>query len=151
MVVYLCCKGLLPMFHLCFSDACCKCVYLDVAYISHIRCMCVFRCFLSISVACFKCFIYFYVATAEFGCFKSRFWVLHPSSPSVTSSWCVPLSTPAGHSYDAAAGSFRIGGAARPLLLLSLGRCGPRVERVRRSAAHSPSICPDAHTAENLI
>ena len=40
MVVHICCKGMLPMFYLCFLDACCKCVYLDVAYVSHIRCMC---------------------------------------------------------------------------------------------------------------
>jgi hypothetical protein len=33
-VVYVCCKGLLPMFHLCFLDICCKCVYPDVAYVS---------------------------------------------------------------------------------------------------------------------
>jgi hypothetical protein len=38
-VVHVCCKGLLPMFHLCFPDTCCKCVYLDVAYVSHICCM----------------------------------------------------------------------------------------------------------------
>ena len=33
MVVHVCCKGLLPIFHLCFIDACCKRVYLDVAYV----------------------------------------------------------------------------------------------------------------------
>jgi hypothetical protein len=42
MVVYLCCKGLLPMFHLCFGDVCYKCVYPDVAYVSHIY----FKCFI---------------------------------------------------------------------------------------------------------
>jgi hypothetical protein len=40
MVVHVCCKGLLPMFHLCFLDACCKCVYLNVVYVSHKCCMC---------------------------------------------------------------------------------------------------------------
>ena len=35
MVVHVCYKGLLPMLYLCFLDACCKCVYLDVAYVSH--------------------------------------------------------------------------------------------------------------------
>ena len=58
-----------------FPDACCKCVYLDVAYVSHIRCMCfiwmllmvavVFRCFFmcfqkhvsSVSDVCYNCFI----------------------------------------------------------------------------------------------
>ena len=74
--------------HLCFPDACCKCVYLDVAYVSHIRCMCfiwifVYGCngfqvfsgvFLSLLEACFKCFNYLqkYVATVVFRCFKSR-------------------------------------------------------------------------------
>jgi hypothetical protein len=47
--------------------------------------------------------------------------VLHLSSPpSIASSRCV-LPVPAGHPYNAAAESFRIGGAA-PLPLLSLGR-----------------------------
>jgi hypothetical protein len=62
-------KGLLPMFHLYFLDACCKCIYLDVAYVSHICYMCfcldvaygynsfqVFSgVFLSVSEACFMC------------------------------------------------------------------------------------------------
>jgi hypothetical protein len=69
MVVYVCC--LLPMFHMCFPDARCKCVYLDVTYVSHIRCICfyldvAYRCngfqilpgvfFSSVSEAFFKCF-----------------------------------------------------------------------------------------------
>jgi hypothetical protein len=41
MVVHICCKFLLSMFHLCFY-ACCKCVYLDVAYVSHID----YKCFI---------------------------------------------------------------------------------------------------------
>jgi hypothetical protein len=40
MVVHLCCKCLFPMFHLFFPDACGKCVYLDVAYVSPICCKC---------------------------------------------------------------------------------------------------------------
>jgi hypothetical protein len=32
-VIHVCCKLLLSMFHLFFSDVCCKCVYLDVAYV----------------------------------------------------------------------------------------------------------------------
>jgi hypothetical protein len=40
MVVHVCCKGLLPMFQMCFLDTCYKCVYLYVAYVSHIRCIC---------------------------------------------------------------------------------------------------------------
>jgi hypothetical protein len=38
MVVHVCCKCLFPMFHLYFSNVCCKSVYLDVAYVSHICC-----------------------------------------------------------------------------------------------------------------
>ena len=40
MIVHVCCKCLFPMFHLFFLDACCKCVYLDVACVTHICCMC---------------------------------------------------------------------------------------------------------------
>jgi hypothetical protein len=38
MVVHLCCKRLSLMFHLFFSDICCKCIYLKVAYVSCICC-----------------------------------------------------------------------------------------------------------------
>jgi hypothetical protein len=38
MVIHVCCKFLFSMFHLFFSNVCCKCVYLDVAYVSHICC-----------------------------------------------------------------------------------------------------------------
>jgi hypothetical protein len=55
MVVHVCCKGLLPMFHQCFSSACCKCVYLDIAYVSHICCMC-FIWMLHMVAMVFKCF-----------------------------------------------------------------------------------------------
>jgi hypothetical protein len=33
MVVHVCCKLLFLMFYLFFSDICCKCVYLNVAYV----------------------------------------------------------------------------------------------------------------------
>jgi hypothetical protein len=36
MVVHVCCKLLFAMFYLFFSDACCRCVYLNIAYVSHI-------------------------------------------------------------------------------------------------------------------
>jgi hypothetical protein len=49
-VVHVCCKLLFSMFHLFFSDICCKCVYLDVAYVSK-------HMFASVSDACFKYFI----------------------------------------------------------------------------------------------
>jgi hypothetical protein len=40
MVVHVCCKLLFSVFHLFFQDICCKCVYLDIAYVSHICCKC---------------------------------------------------------------------------------------------------------------
>jgi hypothetical protein len=48
MVVHVCCKRPFQMFHLLFSDACCKCAYSDVAYVSRICCkfyLDVFICF----------------------------------------------------------------------------------------------------------
>jgi hypothetical protein len=36
MVVHVCYKLMFPMFNLFFLDVCCKFVYLDVAYVSHI-------------------------------------------------------------------------------------------------------------------
>jgi hypothetical protein len=59
MVVHVCYKGLLPMFHLCFPNACCKYVYIDVAYVSHIRCMC-FIWMLRMVAMVFKCFQVFF-------------------------------------------------------------------------------------------
>jgi hypothetical protein len=40
MAIHICCKRLFQMFHLFFPDVCCKCVYSDVAYVSHICCKC---------------------------------------------------------------------------------------------------------------
>ena len=68
-IVYICCKLLFASSV--FPDVCCKHVYLDVAYISHICYKCfiwmlrmftmVFKCFscvfASVSYVCFKCFI----------------------------------------------------------------------------------------------
>jgi hypothetical protein len=36
MAIHVCCKRLFQMFHLFFSNVCCKYFYLNVAYISHI-------------------------------------------------------------------------------------------------------------------
>jgi hypothetical protein len=71
-----------------FLDVCCKCVYLDVAYASHIYCKyfiwmlhmfaMVFKCFFSVfaivSHSCLKCFICLqtYVTIVVSKCFKSR-------------------------------------------------------------------------------
>jgi hypothetical protein len=58
MVVNVYCKGLLPMFYLCLLDACCNCVYPNVAYVSHIRCMCfiwLLRMVAMVFKASFKC------------------------------------------------------------------------------------------------
>jgi hypothetical protein len=72
-----------------FSDACCKCVYLGVAYVSHIC----YKCFiwmLRIFAIFFKFFfqlfqthvssvssIFFYVASIASRCFKNRSSVTH--------------------------------------------------------------------------
>ena len=84
-----------------FSDVCCKCVYLDVAYVSHICCKFFiwmlhivamvfqgFYVFLSVLDACFKRFICLqtYVASVIYVCFKSRSGIASPSSP-----WCLLL------------------------------------------------------------
>jgi hypothetical protein len=39
-VCFECFRCFRGMFHLYSPDACCKCVYLDVAYVLHIHCMC---------------------------------------------------------------------------------------------------------------
>jgi hypothetical protein len=67
MVVHVSCKLSFSMFHLFFSDICCKCVHLDVAYVfthmMHVFYLDVayvyngFKCFCKFSDACFKCFI----------------------------------------------------------------------------------------------
>jgi hypothetical protein len=93
MVVHTCCKLLVSMFHLCFPEVCCKCVYLDVAYVfthrvqSVLSGYCVFlqwfQVFLGafVSVLCIKCFICFltYVVFVASGCFKIRSSVASPS------------------------------------------------------------------------
>ena len=78
---------------ICFLDVCCKCVYLDIAYVSHI-CLQVFYLdvayvcngfqtflgvFSCVSQACFKYFIYLqtYVASVASECFKSISGVAH--------------------------------------------------------------------------
>jgi hypothetical protein len=72
MAVHVCCQLLFSVFHL-FSAVCCKCVYLDVAYVftymmqvfylDVVYVYNIFKCFsdffASVSDTCFKCFIYF--------------------------------------------------------------------------------------------
>jgi hypothetical protein len=63
-VVHICCKLLFSMFHLFFSDVCCKCVYLDVAYVfTHMMQVFYldvahvyngFKCFLVVFCNCFR-------------------------------------------------------------------------------------------------
>jgi hypothetical protein len=65
-------------------------------------CVCftmIFKCFLSVSDASFKCFICLqtYIASVASGCFKSRSGVTSPSSHSITSSRCLLLSMLARH------------------------------------------------------
>jgi len=74
--------------------------------------------------------------------------VLYLSSPpSITSS----LPAPTGHLSDAAAGSFRIGGAVRPSPLCCLGNASPAWS-AKRSAARwhlDTGVRPDASTTNN--
>ena len=42
MAIHVCCKRPFQMFYLPFSNVCCKCAYLDVAYVSHTYCKCMF-------------------------------------------------------------------------------------------------------------
>ena len=86
-----------------FSDVCCNCVYLDVAYVSHICFKCFIlmlrmfyngfqlfsrRFFASVSEACFI-YLQTYVTSVVFGCFENISSVTSPSSPSATSPWCL--------------------------------------------------------------
>jgi hypothetical protein len=59
MVVHVYCKGILLVFHLCFSDTCCKCIYIDIAYVLHICCMC-YIWMLRMFAMVFKCFYVFF-------------------------------------------------------------------------------------------
>jgi hypothetical protein len=79
-----------------FPDVYCKCVYLDIAYVSHMWCKyfiwilrmfyMVFKCFsgvfASVSDAYFKCFICLqtYVASVASGCFRTKSGVTSPTS-----------------------------------------------------------------------
>ena len=58
---------------ICFSDVCCKCVYLDVAYVSHICCKC-FIWMLRMFCNDFQQFSFFCK------CFRHMFQVFHLSS-----------------------------------------------------------------------
>jgi hypothetical protein len=56
MVVLIYCKLLFSMLHLFFfSDVCCKCVYLDITYVSYICCKCFIWMLLCFTMV-FKCF-----------------------------------------------------------------------------------------------
>ena len=84
MVVHIRCKRLSPMFHLCFWTYCCKCFYMDVAYIfthmlqvfyPYIAYVCNgFQVFSGVLEARFKHFIclLLYIASVIYRCFKSR-------------------------------------------------------------------------------
>jgi hypothetical protein len=139
MVVHVCCKRLLSMFHLFFRMCVARVFYLDVVYVLHICCKCFylvlacicngfkcfFRCFFASVLDAFKCFIYFrmYVASVVLGCLKSRSGVASPSSPSVASPRCLLVF------YCLASFSDYGGGAAGP------------VEEVHRGMAARTQVC----------
>jgi hypothetical protein len=132
-----------------FPDACCKCVYLDIAYVSHIRSMCfiwmlhmvimVFKCFhvfLSVLGACFKCFICLqtYVTTVVFGCYKSRSDV----ASLLLAFCCITLVCPTpGVGKTSIRRHVQVlpNRRHRPHPLLSFGWHRSRMERMKRSAA----------------
>jgi hypothetical protein len=94
---------------MCFPDVCDKCVYLDIACVSHICCMCFIwmlhifcNWFLSVFMCFYKCFrrmlqvfqlFRTYVINVSFGCLKYRSGIASPSSPSATSSRCLLVSS----------------------------------------------------------
>ena len=84
MVAHVRCKLLFPMFNLCFSDAFCNCVYLDVAYVSHICCMCFIRMLRMVAMV-FKC-----VSGVFFKCFRSMFQVFQLPS-NVCCNHCISM------------------------------------------------------------
>jgi hypothetical protein len=112
-----------------FSDVCCSCVYLDVAYASHICCKyfiwmlrmrlqwlsSVFLvCFTSVSDACFKCFIclHTYVTSVPYKCFKSRSDVarvaIWPICHSPSCYWSAARESPCGRLGPADASTMHI-------------------------------------------
>jgi hypothetical protein len=79
-----------PYCFICFPDACCKCVYLGVAYVSHIcyKCfiwmLCMFAIFFKCFFSCFRLIFqvfhlsfFLYIASVASGRFKSRSSVAH--------------------------------------------------------------------------
>jgi len=97
---HICCKLLFPMFYL-FRRILQMCLYVSHICLQIFLSGCClyfcndFKCFLGISDACFKCFIYLhmYVVTVASEYFKSRSGVASPSSPSAASPRCLRSST----------------------------------------------------------
>jgi hypothetical protein len=131
-VAYVCFECFRGMFHLCFPDACCKCLsrccicfthmlhvfYLDIAYgcngfqvFSNI--------FSSISTILRHMLQLLYLDISKVDQVLHLFF-----PPSTASSQCVFLLVPARHPFDTAAGSFQIRGVT-PLPLLLLRQHGP--------------------------
>ena len=130
-----------------FPDACYKCVYLDVAYVSHIRCMCFIWMF---AYGCNVFQVFFQVFQKHVSSVSTTFRrmlqllyldvskvdrVLHLSSPSSAAS---SLPAPAGHLDDARARAFRIGGVTCPSPPCHSGNVG-LVWSTNRSAARERS------------
>jgi hypothetical protein len=108
MVVYICCKGMLPLFHLFFPNACCNCVYyLDVACVLYECCI-----WLQWFSSVFRCFLVFSVSSA----FRSMLQRLYLDVSKIN--WVLHLSS----SPFAASSRYR---RRRPLPLSSLGRRRP--------------------------
>ena len=74
------------MFHLIFSDVCCKCVYLDIADILHLYCKCFiwmlhmfcngFSSVFQVFCKCFRCMFQVFYLSPDICC-KCSIWMLH--------------------------------------------------------------------------
>jgi hypothetical protein len=152
MVVHVCCKGLLLMFHLCFSDPYCKCIYLDVAY--------VFIWMLRMVAMIFMCFIFLVFhknissVLSAFICMLQLLYldvlkadrVLHLSSLfSAALSRCILVPAPTGHPYDAVAGSFHIRGTTLFSFCCSGGATSNGAREIECSAWAFGRGCPSGH------
>ena len=79
-----CCKSVPNVLSVFFPDVCCKCVYLDIAYVSHICCSCFIWMLHTLAMA-FKCFQVF---CKFFGCMLKCFYLLQTYVASVSSGPC---------------------------------------------------------------
>jgi hypothetical protein len=77
MILHVCCKCLFLMFHLFFSDVCCKCAGSCICFIHRLQMFLRGCCiYLQLFFECFNCFVHM-LQLCSFECFKSRLGVVH--------------------------------------------------------------------------